>query len=197
VNLLDRFLERVPVMRVHLQLVGVTALWVASKYEEMWTKELTLAKTVELTGLQYTKEDVKQQEWAMLSALKLHVCVPTVYTFLTRLFAASNIEEGSPVAHMAAYLAELCLLDYDYLRYLPSTLAAAVLNIAMRTFMGAGAWGKVQTTATGFDEASLHPLIYDIEDTMRRPAGATAVFRKYCSNSKSAVGLRPIATIFS
>ena len=36
VNLIDRFLERVQVPRSKLQLVGVTAMMIASKYEEIY-----------------------------------------------------------------------------------------------------------------------------------------------------------------
>lgn len=41
VNLIDRFLEAKQVTRKHLQLVGVTAMLVASKYEEIWAPEVS------------------------------------------------------------------------------------------------------------------------------------------------------------
>mgnify|MGYP001811161153 CR=1 FL=1 len=40
VNLIDRFLEQKQVTRKHLQLVGVTAMLIASKYEEIWAPEV-------------------------------------------------------------------------------------------------------------------------------------------------------------
>lgn len=40
VNLIDRYLERVEVMRDKLQLVGVTAMLIASKYEEIYAPEV-------------------------------------------------------------------------------------------------------------------------------------------------------------
>ena len=39
-NLIDRFLALHPVTRKHLQLVGVTAMLIASKYEEIWAPEV-------------------------------------------------------------------------------------------------------------------------------------------------------------
>ena len=39
-NLIDRFLEAKQVTRKHLQLVGVTAMLIASKYEEIWAPEV-------------------------------------------------------------------------------------------------------------------------------------------------------------
>jgi len=40
VNLIDRYLEKVPVMREKLQLAGVTAMLIASKYEEIYAPEV-------------------------------------------------------------------------------------------------------------------------------------------------------------
>ena len=40
VNLIDRYLAVVPVTRRNLQLVGVTAMLLASKYEEIWAPEV-------------------------------------------------------------------------------------------------------------------------------------------------------------
>jgi len=40
VNIIDRFLEKQRVSKSRLQLVGVTALFVASKYEEIYPPEL-------------------------------------------------------------------------------------------------------------------------------------------------------------
>ena len=40
INLIDRFLEKSKVTKTRLQLVGVTALFIASKYEEIYPPEL-------------------------------------------------------------------------------------------------------------------------------------------------------------
>lgn len=40
INLIDRYLEQEEVSRPKLQLVGVTALLIASKYEEIYPPEL-------------------------------------------------------------------------------------------------------------------------------------------------------------
>jgi G2/mitotic-specific cyclin-B, other len=40
VSIIDRFLEKVRVQKSRLQLVGVTALFIASKYEEIYPPEL-------------------------------------------------------------------------------------------------------------------------------------------------------------
>jgi len=40
ISIMDRYLERVRINKNHLQLVGVTALFLAAKYEEIYPPEL-------------------------------------------------------------------------------------------------------------------------------------------------------------
>ena len=41
ISLIDRFLEREQIKRCNQQLVGVTAMLIASKYEEIYAPEVT------------------------------------------------------------------------------------------------------------------------------------------------------------
>ena len=54
VGLIDRFLEREQIKRSNLQLVGVTAMLIASKYEEIYAPEVR--DFVYITDNAYTKE---------------------------------------------------------------------------------------------------------------------------------------------
>ena len=56
VNLIDRYLERAEVSRAKLQLVGVSCLLVASKYEEIYPPELR--DLVYICDRAYTRQDV-------------------------------------------------------------------------------------------------------------------------------------------
>jgi len=40
VSIIDRFLQKISVQRQQLQLVGVTAMFIASKYEEIYSPEV-------------------------------------------------------------------------------------------------------------------------------------------------------------
>ena len=66
-NLIDRFLERVQVSRSKLQLVGVTCLLLASKYEEIYPPDLR--DFVYVTDKAYTKKQILQMEGKMLKEL--------------------------------------------------------------------------------------------------------------------------------
>lgn len=56
INLIDRYLERMEVSRPRLQLVGVTSLLIASKYEEIYPPELR--DLVYICDRAYTRSDV-------------------------------------------------------------------------------------------------------------------------------------------
>lgn len=56
VNLIDRFLERQVVVRKKLQLVGVTAMLLACKYEEVSVP--VVEDFVVITDKAYTRQDV-------------------------------------------------------------------------------------------------------------------------------------------
>jgi cyclin B len=56
VNLIDRYLERNKVFRKYLQLVGITSLFIACKYEEIYAPDLK--DFVYICDNAYTKEEI-------------------------------------------------------------------------------------------------------------------------------------------
>lgn len=56
INIIDRFLERVEVGKSKLQLVGVAALLVACKYEEIYPPEIK--DFIYITDRAYSKEEL-------------------------------------------------------------------------------------------------------------------------------------------
>ena len=64
VNLIDRYLEKNETNRAKLQLVGVTAMFIACKYEEICPPDLK--DFVYITDGAYVKQDVLDMEYKML-----------------------------------------------------------------------------------------------------------------------------------
>lgn len=64
VNLIDRYLEREQVNRQKLQLVGVTAMLIACKYEEIYPP--IVKDFVYITDNAYTKEEILDMERKIL-----------------------------------------------------------------------------------------------------------------------------------
>lgn len=71
VNLIDRFLEREQVNRQKLQLVGVTAMLIACKYEEIYPP--IVKDFVYITDNAYTKEEILEMERKILQTLDFNI----------------------------------------------------------------------------------------------------------------------------
>ena len=82
IALIDRYLELQQCSKSELQLVGTAALMVACKYEEIYPPELK--DFVYVTARAYTKEDVLQMEYRILSVLSFDLTFPTALRFLER-----------------------------------------------------------------------------------------------------------------
>jgi Cyclin, N-terminal domain len=78
INLIDRYLEQSTVARPQLQLVGVTCLLIASKYEEIYAPELR--DLVYICDRAYTKLDVRCYCCCLRSCLPVY-CFTCTLTF--------------------------------------------------------------------------------------------------------------------
>lgn len=123
VNLIDRYLERVSISRCKLQLVGITALFIACKYEEVQTPEVR--DCVYLTDNAYTKEQILAMELHMLEVIDFQLQVPTTYHFLAKFL--HRIKAVERLRLIVSYVAERNLYEADMLDYKPSIFAAASL----------------------------------------------------------------------
>jgi cyclin B len=151
INLIDRYLELRATARRHLQLVGVTAMLIAAKFEEMYPPQIS--DFVYVTDKAYSKEDIVKMEVTMLTALDFKVCRPTPMTFLERY---QNVN-GCTEAHrdLAQYLLELTLVEYSMLKYSPSRLAAAAVLLSNKLLRRQPSWKPAAVKHTRFTEQML------------------------------------------
>src|SRR5690606_26512053 len=108
VHILDRYLQMTQVPRAKLQLVGVTALLIACKYEEIYPPELR--DCVYITDAAYTKEEILEMERNILADLDFQLTVPTAYHFLTRYLELLNAPPM--LRHIAGYYADRNLQEH-------------------------------------------------------------------------------------
>lgn len=146
---IDRFLSLVDVRRNELQLVGVTCMLVASKYEEIYAPQVE--DFCYITDNTYTREAVLDMERAMLGWLEFDLTQPTTKTFLRRAIKAASGEIDVDVSFefLASYLAELTLMDYNLLSYLPSHVAASCVLLALH-YLGKRPWSATLTYYAGY-----------------------------------------------
>jgi cyclin B len=126
INLIDRYLSRVTVARNRLQLVGVAAMLIATKFEEINPPDI--GDFVYITDNAYTKEQVLQMECTMLTTLSFQIVVPTAAHFLDWFLQSNRC--GAVQRELCRYLVELALLQYEMLPYPASLLVAAAVLLS-------------------------------------------------------------------
>ncbi|KDO60813.1 hypothetical protein CISIN_1g045573mg, partial [Citrus sinensis] len=116
VSLLDRFLSRgFFKIKRNLQIVGVACLALATRIEE---------------NQPYNGRcEVVAMEWLVQEVLNFQCFLPTIYNFLWFYLKAAKADAG--VDKKAKYLAVLALSDHEHLSYWPSTVAAALVILAL------------------------------------------------------------------
>ncbi|KAG7283722.1 hypothetical protein CRUP_034346, partial [Coryphaenoides rupestris] len=190
VAVLDRFLQVQPVSRRKLQLAGVTAMLVASKYEEMYSPEV--ADFAYITDNAFTKAQILQMEQLILKSLKFNLGRPLPLHFLRRASKAanSNVEKHT----LAKYLMELTLVDYDMVHYRPSEIAAASLCLA-QLLLEDIPWSPTQHHYASYDENHLKPIMQHLaKNVVTVNEGKTkflAVKNKYSSSKLMKISLIP------
>jgi len=130
VNLMDRYLEKVPVTKQKLQLVGITALLIASKYQEIYPPELR--DFVNAADKTYTRDEILEMEGDMLRTMNFTLTVPTSLTFLERFVRLANLDKKS--TFYCHYIIELALCDYIMLKYSPSVIAWGAIQLTGKVF---------------------------------------------------------------
>jgi hypothetical protein len=179
-HLIDRYLAKRNVTRKRLQLVGVTAMLIASKYEEIWAPEVR--DFVYISDKAYSRADILGCEKTMLEALSYDLTVPTTFSFLCRFKKAAAVEDA-PTSQFAEYLIELALVDYAMLRHPLSLVAAAALHLALETSGAADTYPHALRRHARYELAQVLPVARELLDLAERAPTSSlkAVFKKYSS----------------
>lgn len=107
-NLIDRYIMRRQVLRQRFQLVGVTAMWIACKYQEIYPPLLN--DLVFMTDNAYTNAEVMQMETRILQVLQFNITFPTSLSFLETYMRAINCIDLTTELY-AKFVLDLCLTD--------------------------------------------------------------------------------------
>ncbi|KAK7310791.1 hypothetical protein RJT34_08524 [Clitoria ternatea] len=195
VSYIDRYLSFKALPRQRLQLLGVSSMLLASKYEEIKPPEVE--DFCYITDNSYSKEEVVEMEGDVLECLKFELGGPTVKTFLRRFSRVG--QEGIDVSDLqfeflCCYLAELSLLDYNCVKFLPSLVAASVVFLAR--FMlctKSRPWNSALYQLTIYKPANLMECVLNLHDLYlsRRGGSLQAVRDKYKKHKFKCVALTP------
>uniref|UniRef100_A0A1B0FCZ0 Uncharacterized protein n=1 Tax=Glossina morsitans morsitans TaxID=37546 RepID=A0A1B0FCZ0_GLOMM len=128
VAIIDRYLQIVKDTQLsQFQLVGVTAFFLAAKYEE--SQPPSFMNLLQLTDQSYTDSQLRQMELKILKILDYNLSRPLPVHFLKHFI---KIAEAEAIDYaMSKYLIELTMTETDMAHYKPSELAAASLFLAL------------------------------------------------------------------
>ena len=146
VNVFDRYLSKVTVDRKKLQLVGITAMLIAAKYEEMYPPDVS--DYIYICESAYSRNDILNMEQNMLKVIDYSLSNPTClhFFYVQPIISCDSINCGTAgavsavgntdsiaidkaVFNTAKYLMELAL-DMDSLDYLPSQITVSAIHLA-------------------------------------------------------------------
>ena len=193
VNLIDRFLEKEQIMRNKLQLVGVTAMFIASKYEEIYAPECR--DFVYISDKAYTRDEILRMEGQMLAKLNFQLTTPNAFVFVKRFCKVAGIATTprSTTELLANYLVELTLQEYKMLKYLPSTICASAVYLALKT-KGREPWTFDLARHSTYKETDLQACVRDMHLLHKNAAADSlqAVRKKYAQQKHGGVsGIAP------
>ncbi|OWM78216.1 cyclin-A2-3-like isoform X2 [Punica granatum] len=166
VHLIDWSLSQNFIERHRLQLLGITCMLIASKYEEICAPRVD--ELCFMTDNTYTREEVLRMEGQLLNYFDFRISGPTTKTFLRRFLLAAQANYTSPsldLEYLADYLAELTLIEYEFLNFLPSIIAASAVFLAKWTLDNScHPWNPTLEYYTRYKVSDLKTTVFALQD---------------------------------
>lgn len=128
INLIDRYLCKKAIQRTQLQLVGVTSMLIACKYEEIYAP--VIKDFIFITDKAYTLKEVLAMETEILQTLEYDITMPSSLRFLE--FYNQIIKYDKLAYNFMLYLLDLTSIDYKMLKYKSSLLSASVAYVSSK-----------------------------------------------------------------
>jgi len=193
VHYIDRLLSITAVRRTKLQLVGITCMLIAAKYEEIYPPAID--EFVYISDSTYTKEEVLAMESFFLTSVKFGLTNVTPLQFAMRYACVVFMDQKTQT--LVRYLLELTLQEQYYVcQFLPSQIASAAVFLAFHTLQ-LPSWPQAIATASGHSIADIRECVVALHDShVKIFLGTTmlkAVKTKYSDSRLDAVALIPPA----
>ena len=113
INSIDRFLSLYPVVRQKLQLLGISSMLLASKYEEIYAPETR--DFVYISDNAYSKDDIFKMEILICKTLEYIFHIPSPIFYIADW--SKNLNASQDEIIFSIYIFELHLIEYDSLAF--------------------------------------------------------------------------------
>ena len=155
VNLMDRYLSKESIKLNKFRLIGIAALFVATKMEEH--KVPSLEEVLEAMDGQYSEDEIIESERSILVTLRHRLGWPGPMSFLRKTNKADDYDDD--IRTHAKYFLESTLVDSRFVACSPSLLAAGAYFISRWMVKNDDSWTLEHTFYSGYTKEQLLPLV--------------------------------------
>lgn len=186
-NIMDRFMSLRVCSLVKFQLVGITCMFIAAKYEETVTP--SASDFVSLTDGTYTEAQMFQAERYILKTLDYNLNHPNPMHFLRRISKADDFNVR--VRTLGKYLLEIGCMEWRLLAAPPSLLAAAAMLLA-RLALNMEDWTPNLAHYSTYSQSEIIPTANLMLNYILKPVCHEQFYKKFArkQNMKASVYLR-------
>ena len=157
VNLMDRFLSHNKINKNEYHLLGISALLIACKYEEIYAPEIR--DFVHICDKVFSKQQIIKMELNILTSLNFDILTVSPFRFLERFYIACETDQKS--FFLSQYFLELALVD-NRLNYPSSMKAISALIISRKILKIIPDFPKILQKVSGYPYEMLRNTIKDL-----------------------------------
>lgn len=177
INIMDRFLSKELVQVDRLQLLATGSLFIAAKYEEVYSP--SIKNYAYVTDGAFSEDEILGAERFILEILNFNMSYPNPMNFLRRISKADDYDVNTRT--IGKYLLEITVIDHKFIGYLPSLCAAAAMFIS-RKMISKNDWnGNLIHYSGGYKSNDLQEVCLMIMDYLVSPIVHEEFFKKYAS----------------
>lgn len=159
VHIIDAYLSTSLVNRTKLQLVGIAALWIASKYEETYQVP-KINNLVFICDSAYSKEEILDMESSIIEALDFNILFVTELHYFQTINQISSFEPKD--YFLCRYILEMCLFDVYFKKYHPKLIASGVAYFVRKLRKHAVCWSTEEQQLLDVSETQVKECAREI-----------------------------------
>lgn len=135
-------------------MLGITSLFIAAKYEEVYSVP-HIKDLVYVCDNAYKKEEIFEMEGNILKVLNFNILSVSSFRFLDYFIQFDELGEKN--YFLARYLIEIALLEYKMISNAPSLLASAAIYLVNKIRKRPIAWKESMVEISGYLEQDIRP----------------------------------------
>ena len=128
VFIIDSYLSKFPILRAKLQLLGIAALLISCKSQEIYYPQMY--ELIDITDGAYVKEELIEMENQILKILGFDIVSPIAFEFYSIISKAFNFDTKQYL--LGKYFMESSLIDYQMIKYSPSIIGVSCAYVVMK-----------------------------------------------------------------